>query len=371
MRQSGRKKICFFSGDITRSGGTERVALLILQRLKELEKYELSILSIVEQNEKPFFEIPVGIKRNKLSNGKKWIAPGLGYIPLVPRLRKFLKREQIDILIDVDVILDLLSVPSSFGLKTKIVAWEHFNYNYVWPSKVYQAFRHLSEWFSARCADYIVTLTMQDQKNYEKKLKRRKAIQTIHNPMLLTEQVSQSVPREKMILSAGRLTWVKGIDLLEQLIPNLLKKYPDWKWYILGDGEDRFRLEIVQKKYQLQNQLILTGNVSDVNAYMQRAAIFVLTSRSEGLPMVLLEAAGNHLPMVSFDIQTGPSEIIENGINGFLIEPFSIDKMREKIEYLIDNELVREQFSKNTKQIQKAFNIEKIMKQWEQLLDRL
>lgn len=71
------------------------------------------------------------------------------------------------------------------------------------------------------------------------------------------------------------------------------------------------------KKYQLENQLILTGNVSNVSEYMQQASIYVMTSRSEGLPMVLLEAAQNGLPMVSFDIQTGPSEIIEDGKNGF------------------------------------------------------
>ena len=79
----------------------------------------------------------------------------------------------------------------------------------------------------------------------------------------------------------------------------ILKKYPDWKWYVLGEGEERPRLEAVQKKYQLENQLILTGNVSNVSEYMQQASIYVMTSRSEGLPMVLLEAAQNGLPMVS------------------------------------------------------------------------
>lgn len=366
-----KKKICFFSGDITRSGGTERVTLLIIQKLKALEKYDISILSILEQKEKPFFEIPDGIKKTRLDLGTKWIAPGPSYLPLVPRLHRFLKNNQIDLLIDVDVILDLLSVPASAGLKTKIIAWEHFNYHYIWPSKMYQKFRHAAQWFSARNADFIITLTRQDQKNYENKLGRRNAIQTIHNPIMPVKQSENALTREKSIITAGRLTWVKGIDLLEKLIPMILKKYPDWKWYVLGEGEERPRLEAVQKKYQLENQLILTGNVSNVSAYMQKSSIYVMTSRSEGLPMVLLEAAQNGLPMVSFDIQTGPSEIIEDGKNGFLIPPFSIDHMREKVEYLITHEDVRAMFSKNTSSIQKRFDADSITAQWERLLDRL
>ena len=163
------------------------MTLLIIQKLKALEKYDISILSIVEQKEKSFFEIPDEIKKTKLDSGKKWIAPGPEYLPLVPRLRHFLKNNKIDILIDVDVVLDLLSVPASTGLKTKIIAWEHFNYHYIWPSKMYQKFRHAAQWFSARNADFIITLTRQDQKNYENKLGRRNAIQTIHNPMMKSE----------------------------------------------------------------------------------------------------------------------------------------------------------------------------------------
>lgn len=366
-----KKKICFFSGDITRSGGTERVTLLIIQKLKALEKYDISILSIVEQKEQPFFEIPDGIKRTKLDSGRKWIAPGPRYIPLVPRLRYFLKHNKIDLLIDVDVILDLLSVPASVGLKTKIVAWEHFNYHYIWPSKTYKVFRHAAQWFSAKNADFIVTLTIQDQKNYENRLGRRKAIQAIHNPMMPVKQSEQVLTREKSIITAGRLTWVKGIDLLEKLIPRILKKYSDWKWYVLGEGEERPRLEAVQKKYQLENQLILTGNVSNVSEYMQQASIYVMTSRSEGLPMVLLEAAQNGLPMVSFDIQTGPSEIIEDGKNGFLIPPFSINDMIKKVEYLITHEEVRDAFSKHTSLVQTRFDADVITAQWECLINRL
>lgn len=311
MERKVKKKICFFSGDITRNGGTERVTLLIIQKLKELGKYDISILSIVEQRTQPFFDIQDEIKRTKLDNGTEWIAPGLKYIPLVPRLHRFLKNNKIDILIDVDVILDLLSVPASVGLKTKIIAWEHFNYNYIWPSKTYQKFRQVTQWFSARSADFIVTLTKKDQENYGNRLGRRKAIQTIHNPMMLVKQSEKVLMREKSIITVGRLTWVKGIDLLGKLIPTVLKKYPDWKWYVLGEGEERPRLE----------------------------------------------AAQNELPMVSFDIQTGPSEIIEDGKNVFLIPPFSLDNMREIIEYLIQHDEVRKMFSKNTQYIQERFDV--------------
>ena len=79
----------------------------------------------------------------------------------------------------------------------------------------------------------------------------------------------------------------------------------------MGEGEDRKLLEKTIQENSLSAQLILTGNVTNVEAYMERAYVYVMTSRSEGLPMVLLEALENCLPMISFDIPTGPSEIIE------------------------------------------------------------
>lgn len=366
-----KKKICFFSGDITRSGGTERVSLQVARHLWKTEGFKVMFLSIVEQQEHPFFPIPDSIERHTLSPRKTWISPGAGYLPLVPKLRRFLKEQKPDVIIDIDTILDILTVPAAKGLGTKVLAWEHFNYDYAWPSPLYRMFRKGISRFTSRYADYIVTLTERDTKNYRTRLGRKDRICTIYNPIELPSPKERLPRREQILITVGRLTHVKGIDMLAELAPKVLSRHEDWTWYVLGEGEDRGILEEVCRKHHLKNRLVLTGNVTDVPSWLRKSALYVMTSRAEGLPMCLLEAVGCGLPAVSFDIPTGPGEIIENGTTGFLIPPFDLEEMEEKIELLIENKTLREAFSKNTGEVQDKFAPACIFRQWEILLQQL
>lgn len=372
MKNKSRKKICFFSGDITRSGGTERVATLLANHLAQNPDFQVLFLSLVEQNEQPFFALSDQIPHYTLDERKTWISPGPAYLPLVPRLRRFLKEQNIDLLIDIDTILDLLSIPATTSLRTKLIAWDHFNYYYAWPSRIYRGLRKLSARFTVRHADYLVLLTEEDKKTYMTKLGRKRNIAAIPNPVIPPFASSFSdAPRENMIVTVGRLTYIKGTDYLLELIPPLLQKHPDWKWYLLGDGEDRPQLEALQKKYHLEHQLILAGNVSNVSDYLFRASMLVMTSHSEGLPMVLLEAAACGLPCISFDIPTGPKEIIQDGKTGFLIPPFQTDRMAEKIELLMQDASLRRTLSQNTEQVCRKFDSDSIFQKWEHLLNSL
>ena len=115
-----RKKICFFSGDITRSGGTERVAIQLANALRKDHTYEICFLSLTEQRKTPFYPLHPEISREHL--GERWIKPGPGYLPLVGKLRKFLKEQQIDVIIDIDIVLDALAIPATRGTRTKVVS---------------------------------------------------------------------------------------------------------------------------------------------------------------------------------------------------------------------------------------------------------
>lgn len=366
-----KKKICFFSGDITRSGGTERVAVMIADHLAKSPEFEVSFLSIVEQREKMFFECASNIPRYVLSKSRKWKKPGPAYLPLIPRLRRFIKEQKTDVIIDIDTVLDILTVPAAAGLPVRLAAWEHFNYDYQWPSPIYRAFRKCTAHFTAGHADYIVTLTERDKENYKNRLGRKNRISVIYNPAEFKERDEHQRDREKILITVGRLTHVKGIDFLGKLAPEILNAHKDWKWYVLGEGEDRELLERVCREHHLQDRLIMTGNVRDVESCLCRASVYVMTSRAEGLPMCLLEAAGCGVPCVSFDIPTGPAEIIEDGKTGFLIPAFDLEKMKEKIEILIENEEIRKEFQANTGMCREKFSLERIALQWRALLKNL
>ncbi len=358
------KKICFFSGDITRSGGTERVAAMIANGLAEEGEYEISFLSLTEQEKEPFFALHPAVRHDAL--GDRWIAPGPGYLPVVPKLRRFLKQRRPDILIDIDIVLDILSIPAAKGLRTKVVSWEHFNYGYETAA----LYRRLILKYSVRRSDHIVTLTEGDKRTYMEKTGRTDRISAIYNPM--QEIVcDDSVPRKKWLVTVGRLIPRKGMDYLAETALAILPGHPDWQWLVVGEGEEREFLEKFIQEHGLEGRLILTGRKADVNDYLQQASLCVMTSRVEGLPMCLLEAKAYKLPSVSFDIPTGPNEIIQDGKNGFLIPAFDCQAMAEKLSQLMEDEALRERFSSRAQDNLAMFQMENILRDWNQLLQRL
>ena len=364
MTDMPQKNICFFSGDITRSGGTEKASAAIANMLQSEGRYRVLFLSLTESAPEPFFPLESGIERYRL--GEKWINPGPGYIKMIPKLRRFLKEQDVDVIIDIDIVLDCLSIPAARGLKTRVVSWEHFNYQFE-QSVLY---RRLILKYSVRRSDYVITLTEKDREQYERRLGRRENIRAIYNP------IGEPVPapdaqKEKWLITVGRLVPQKGVDYLTETAQLVLQKHPDWKWVLLGEGELRTFLEKEIRAKHLEGRLILEGNVRDVGSYLQKAQIYVMTSRFEGLPMCLLEAKAYALPCVAFDVPTGPAELISEGTNGFLIPPFSVEEMAEKIQRLMDDGALRERFSKNAGAGTEKCRGEYILSQWNEVIGRV
>jgi len=421
MVEESVKKICFFSGDITRSGGTERVSTMIANGLAGQGKYEILFLSLTEQSESLFFDLDGRIQHYAL--GDRWINPGPGYLKILPRLRRFLRQHEIDILIDIDIVLDVLSIPASRGLKTRIISWEHFDYEYEMAS----LYRRLILKYSVKRTDYVVTLTNGNRERYRENAGRKRNISAIYNPMqeigdgrhegkvseaeetteagqlaetegsvkagrrpAETEEsvkasqlaetegsvkagrrpVETGQSREKWLITVGHLAKVKGMDYLARVASILLKKYPDWKWMVVGDGEEQEYLQAVIRENALEGRLVLTGRREDVYALLQKSRIYVMTSRSEGLPMCLLEAKAARLPSVSFDIP-GPDEIIEDGINGYLVKAFDCLEMAEKLERLMEDEALRRRFAENAENHWEKFSLHHILEQWNEILEKL
>lgn len=360
-----KKKICFFSGDITRSGGTERVAIQLANELWKDHTYHVSFVSLTEQQENTFYPLNPNMNRYRL--GKKWLNPGPGYIPLIGKLRKLLKEQQIDILIDIDIVLDVLSIPASKGLKTKVVSWEHFTADF----ELSVPYRKWILKYSVKRSHYVVVLTDGDLKEYQEKLGRKNAICRIYNPVAYRLQKETETKRKNMILSVGRLVPEKGTEYIKETAVKILEKYPKWQWIILGDGIQRENMEEFIIENHLQGRLILEGNVENVDQYLKQASIFAVTSIYEGLGLSLLEARAMKVPCVSFDVKMGPRELIHDGIDGYLVSPFDCNEMAEKIERLINDPGKRSLFAENAFLSMDEFKLDKIIKQWREILESL
>ncbi|MFQ9516385.1 MAG: glycosyltransferase family 4 protein [Eubacterium sp.] len=360
-----KKNICFYSGDITNSGGTERVAIIIANELNKLEEYNVSVLSLVEKEKEPFFALDRTIPRYAIYDH---VVRGITHIGgIINRTRKMIKKHNIDILIDIDGILEMYTIPAKRFTKVKIISWEHYNF-YQHPVVPY---RKYTRKMAARWADAIVTLTEEDKGYYTSNLNVRCPIQCIYNPVIWKKNTKEYDSQSKIILSVGRLTYQKGFDILIDVADLFLKGYPDWKWIVLGEGEDR---EILEKKVMekgLDKQLLFPGNVDDIDEYYAKASVFVMTSRFEGLPMTLLETKPYKLPIVSFDCKTGPKELVQDGINGYLIPEGENKEMAEAICKLIDNEKERKEFSEHAIIDMEKFELTCIMNHWIELLKEI
>lgn len=356
------KNICFYSGDITNSGGTERVAIIIANQLNKLPEYNVSVLSLVEKRPEPFFKLDDTIERYMIYDHTVRGITHMGGI--VMRTVKVVKTHHIDILIDIDGILEMYTIPAKLFTGIKVISWEHYNF-YQHPVVPY---RKYTRKMAAKWADAIVTLTEEDKGYYKENMDVRCPIQCIYNPVIWKQNVGRYNRESKTILSAGRLTYQKGFDMLIDVASLFLKKYPDWKWLVMGEGEDRQMLEEKAQKKGLESQLLFPGNVDNIDDYYKDAAMFVMTSRFEGLPMTLLETKSFHLPIVSFDCKTGPKELIKEGVNGYLIPEGNKKEMAEKISELIENEEQRIQFSENAVLDMGRFELDSIMEKWDRLL---
>lgn len=358
--------ICFLSGDMSRTGGTERVLSIIANELsKQKNKFNIHILSITNENNTSYFNLENEIKNDRILKSKD-VNFKKQYFQVVKGIRHYIKENNIDILIDVEVIASLFSIPATRFTKTKLISWEHFNFYEDNGSHL----RIYARKLAARFSNCIITLTEHDKQNYLNNLDIKGKVEYIYNPIEEVDDVECNI-KSKQIISVGRLTYQKGFDMLCDVAKVVLKDNKGWKWLILGDGEDKDKLRSKIKEYGLENKLILKGNVSNVEEYYKNSSLYVMTSRFEGLPMTLLEAKTYKLPIVSFNCLTGPSEIVKNNINGYLINPENVEAMSNKLNILMNDENKLKEFSNNAQIDIEKFKLKPIIERWEKVLIRL
>lgn len=238
-----------------------------------------------------------------------------------------------------------------------------------WHQKDITAIR----FWSACVAHKVVVLTEKTRRDYIEKfhLKENK-VECIYN--WISEEIGEAKKSydcsSKKILTVGRLGKEKGYDLLVEVAKKILPTHQDWQWHVYGSGEMRQMLEEKIEEYRLEDQLILKGNVDHAYRYYSDYAFLVLPSYREGLPLVLLEALELGLPMVSFDIETGPNEIIEDGKNGYLIPPYDLEQMGQRMTELMEDVSRRKAFSTYEGNKDK-FSKNTILKQWIRLIEGL
>lgn len=195
----------------------------------------------------------------------------------------------------------------------------------------------------------------------------KEKIIVINNPVnqLISEKLNTLKEIENKILYilfVGRLSPVKGVDNILKVHHKCLNSIPNLELHILGDGKEKKNLHNLAKKLGTDKLVKFMGFSKDVTPHFFNASVTVLASKYEGFPNVLLESITIGTPIVAFDCQHGPSEIIKEGVNGYLIEENNIEMMAEKIIHLLLNPIDREKVKQTSLKYQEEVILEEYKK---------
>lgn len=356
------KKICIMLGSLNGVGGTGRAVSILANHL--CERYNTRILCYDQDIENIGYEVDKRIPIDSVFSKPTRMTYGI--FKMIPYMTNYLKQNEIETVIICGALNFVGGIIAARLLGKKVICCDHSNYTCVYDAK----FERESRNFAARFSDYLVTLTEKDIANYKNKTTVKSRLLAIPNliddKLLLSSKDEQYNINSHRIVSVGRLTYAKNYELMIEIAKEILDKNPGWSWDIYGTGE--LKETLLKKKNEINvPHLFFKGNVDNMYDLYSAYSFLVMTSRYEGFPMVLIEAKARKLPCIAFDCQTGPSDIIANEIDGFVL-PKNKKLMIGTIQRMIRNEQLRRKLSDNTKFTLKKFSTEVTLKKWKEII---
>ncbi|MBV0896379.1 glycosyltransferase family 4 protein [Faecalibacterium prausnitzii] len=357
--------VAFLIQNMNGKGGTERVTSVVANGLSK-KGYTIYIISCCEGERSCYF-VNSSVKLLSLHSegSNNLISKSFKKAKMIVDLGAIIKRHNIDVIVVVDARLYVYVYPYQKLNQIRCIAWEHFN--------LYSS-RRIKDRFlrklAAKNSNQLIVLGKKDLNSYYKKFGKNINAQYIYNPVAVDISHEYKGCDTKRILAAGRLEKEKGFDRLVEVWNQLEKKFPEWTLDILGDGSQKKAIEDKIKEYKLKN-IHLKGYSSDIKSEYDSASIFALTSRYEGFVLVLIEAQARRLPCISFDIKEGPCEIIDDGVNGFLVEDGNIEQFADKLGRLMESRDLRKHFSDMSQKDLSRFENSNVIDQWDKLLKEL
>ena len=219
-----------------------------------------------------------------------------------------------------------------------------------------------------RKCDLLVTLTHDDAVDWEK---WNKNTYVIPNPVTLYPEEIKEPSDNNRIIFVGRLNQQKGIDYLIDAFNLIAHECPKWEIEIFGSGDLEVTLNEKIKTLRLEDRIIINPPTNHIYDEYMDSQFYVMSSRYEGFPLVLLEALSCGLPCVSFRCIYGPEDIIEDGINGLLVQDRNIEDLAQKMLWMCNHPRERAEMRICARKTASDYKKEKIMPIWVQLFQHM
>jgi glycosyltransferase involved in cell wall biosynthesis len=347
-------------------GGAERVAAIMLNSLSQNRENDVSVVTLFEREKK--YKLNTSVNVVKLQQIKYIPSHTIRSIISLCRYYKN-KSNRPDVIVSFITLTNLITIIVAKIFRIKIIAQEHNSHlRYMKGRKLST---DITKKYLYKKADVLTVLTAFDvafYKNYGAN------VYVMPNPSSFQSITDNSHKREKVILAVGDLNKYhhKGFDNLINLMVPIFEKHPDWKLKIAGSGDKGLKyLSEIAQKTNTSNKITFTGFVDNISDLMYRSSIFILSSRFEGLPMVLLEAMSQGMACIAYDCKTGPSDIIENYKNGILVKDQNKQEMINELLELIDNPDLRKRLSSEAIKSLDKYHINTITDRYESLFEKV
>jgi len=355
-------------------GGAQRVVSILCDHWSQ-ENYKVTLISTYTGAKVNHYQVSNDVSTLHLSDSR--IFPKNRLINLIWKLvelRRLISQLNPDVVISFLTRVNVAALLSTIGLKTNLIicerTWTPFatlNKKFFWFYRI--LFKRAKE---------IIVQTDKSKNWLNQNFPENKST-VIPNPVVypLPLHNERSIKPDslvhkdrKIILASGRMHKYKQFDTLIYAFNAFKDQFTQWELVILGEGEERLELKSLVDNLELSSRVKLPGSVGNISEWYERADLFVLSSSVEGFPNVLLEAMTYGLPCVSFDCDTGPRDMIQDGINGLLVNPSeNAAGLENALSKLISDKELRINISKNAILHREKYSVKNIMQQWDNILE--
>lgn len=342
-------------------GGMERMTAAVAAGLAQLG-FTIQILTL--RGETSAFPLADGVELASLGLPDQSLRLRTETRPIMQAVRAAVQRWKPDVFIAVDSFLSVFAFPVLLDLPVRRVAWEHFNVR----TDLNMRSRRLARWAAAYLGHDVVTLTEQDTQHWTRAFPRARAsIGTIPNLLPFARPATNPYALERrVVLAAGRLDGQKGFDLLLEAWAQIEAQHPEWRLELLGEGVEEANLRRQATQLGLQ-RWTLRGSTTAIEEAYRQAGVYCLSSRHEGLPMVLLESQAYGVPAVAFDCPTGPAEILASG-GGRLVAAQQVSALAQTLAEVLSQPAQRLDMSGRAYDGSQRYLPEQILARWVTLL---
>ncbi|MCR9289872.1 MAG: glycosyltransferase [Bacteroidetes bacterium] len=347
-----KRKICLVLPSLS-AGGMERVMTILAKYLSG--KKENKVVLILLTNRKEFFKIPKEVKVIRTDFNHRNFNRLTFTIKIFKYLRRNFKTLCPDTILSFGGKYNAFVILATIGLNTNIYISERSR-----PGISYGKFLDILNPIIYKKATGIIAQTSR-AKAFTQKQTGHNNIAIIGNPIKEIPKIN--VEKENIILNVGRFIKSKQQNLLIDIFCEIAPK--NWKLIFVGEGTEMNYCIKKAKNTEISNQIVFTGNISDIARIYAKSEIFAFTSISEGFPNALGEAMKTGLACISFDCNAGPSDLIDDDLNGILIGEGDYQLYIQKLKKLIEDTELRKELGRNAIKKMEEFGEEVISQQFE------